>query len=231
MPQSVVYDFHMHSSLSDGVLLPIELLRRCIVKQYGGLTIADHAGPSTLERVVAEVARDCALAREYWGLEAYAGVELTHVPAASIASLAQQARAAGAALVVVHGESPVEPVEPGTNLAAARCPEVDILAHPGLLTLEAATAARDNNILIEVTARRGHGMANGHVVRVALAAGAAMLVNSDTHTPDDILTPQWAEHVARCAGMPEDLLETVLIDNATAMLARARARVQGGEAA
>ena len=35
--------------------------------------------------------------------------------------------------VVVHGETLVEPVEPGTNRAAVSCPEVDILAHPGCL--------------------------------------------------------------------------------------------------
>lgn len=222
MPAPVVYDFHMHTFLSDGVLLPMELVRRCIARHYGGLVIADHVAAGTLERVLAEVEGDCAAARTHWGFEAYAGVELTHVPAAAVADLAGRAKELGAALVVVHGESPVEPVEPGTNLAAARCPDVDILAHPGLLSPEAAEAARDNGVFIELTARRGHAMANGHVLQVALEAGAALLVNSDTHAPDDILTPAWAEHVARCAGVPGDMLHTVLTDNARSALARAR---------
>ena len=222
MLEPVVYDFHLHTFLSDGVLLPIELVRRCIARQYGGMVIADHVAVGTLERVLAEAEHDCALARTHWGFEAYAGVELTHVPAAAVAELAGRAKELGAALVVVHGESPVEPVEPGTNLAAARCPDVDILAHPGLLSLEAAAAARDSGVFIELTARRGHSMANGHVLQVALEAGAAMLVNSDTHAPDDILTPAWAEHVARCAGVPEDVLRAVLVENAQRALARAR---------
>jgi putative hydrolase len=230
MPQPVVFDFHMHTFLSDGVLLPIELIRRSIVNGYAGLVIADHASASTLERVIAEGARDCALAREHWGFEAYAGVELTHVPAAAISDLAAQAKAAGAALVVVHGESPVEPVEPGTNLAAATCPDVDVLAHPGLLTAQVAEAARDGGVMIEVTSRQGHGMANGEVVQVALAVGAPLVVNSDTHRPEDILTPKWAEHVARCAGIPEELMETVLAHNAHTLLERARHAVRGRQA-
>ena len=230
MSRPVVYDFHMHTTLSDGDLLPAELLRRCIVKDYAGLVIADHSSASTMERVISEGARDCALAREHWDFEAYMGVELTHVPASSLAELASRAKSLGAALVVVHGESPVEPVEPGTNLAAATCPHVDILAHPGLLTAEVAEAARGNDVYIEVTSRRGHAMANGHVVAMAMAAGARMIVNSDTHAPDEILTPQWAQHVARCAGVPEDMLDIVLIENAMHMLARARENAGGGSA-
>lgn len=228
MTSSVVYDFHMHTFLSDGVLLPIELIRRCIVNGYAGMAIADHTSASTMERVLVEVARDCALARDHWGFEVVPATELTHVPAASIAMLAARAKSAGAALVVVHGESPVEPVEPGTNLAAASCPDVDILAHPGLITPETARAAKENGVFIEITSRQGHGMANGHVVRVALAAGADLVVNSDTHRPEDILTAKWAEHVARCAGVPEELLPHVLADNPRALLKRAAARLQGG---
>lgn len=229
MSSSVVFDFHMHTFLSDGALLPIELIRRCIVHGYAGMAIADHASASTLERVITEGARDCALARKHWDFEVYPGVELTHVPATAIAELAAQAKAAGAALVVVHGESPVEPVQPGTNLAAAQCPEVDVLAHPGLLTPEVAKAARENGVMIELTSRQGHGMANGLVAQVALAAGASMVVNSDTHRPEDILTPQWAEHVARCSGVSPEMLETILDTNPRALLARARSRMTSEE--
>ena len=226
MSRSVVYDFHLHTYLSDGVLLPVELIRRCVVKGYAGMMIADHASPSTIARVIAEVQKDCAIANRYWDIEAYAGIELTHCPAASIAELAFEAKQLGAALVVVHGESPVEPVEPGTNLAAVSCRAVDILAHPGLITPETAKIARENDVFIEVTSRQGHGMANGHVVRVTLEAGAELIVNSDSHKPEDLLTPQWAEHVARCAGIPEELLERVLIENPKKLLARIHAPVK-----
>lgn len=218
-----VFDFHMHTTQSDGVLTAVELIRRCILNRYAGMLISDHSGPGTLERFIRENSADCALALEYWNFEAYAGVELTHVPAASIASIARQAKDLGAALVVVHGESPVEPVEPGTNLAAASCPDVDVLAHPGLLTPEVARAACDSEVFIEVTARKGHSLSNGLVVTTALDAGARLVVNSDSHGPGDILTPEWAEHVAICAGIPDQMLQAVLMDHPQLLMQRARA--------
>jgi histidinol phosphatase-like PHP family hydrolase len=220
----MVYDFHTHTFLSDGVLSPIELIRRCIVVGYGALGIADHCGASTMERLITEVRRDSELAARYWGFQVLAGVELTHVPAASIAELAAQAKGLGADHVVVHGESPVEPVEPGTNLAAASCPEVDVLAHSGLLSPEAAQAAAENGVFIEVTAKDGHSLGNGHIVRTALAAGAKMIVNSDTHLPGHLLTAEFARRVALCAGLPEGELQQVLVDHPEELIARAIAR-------
>ncbi len=215
----MLYDFHTHTILSDGVLLPMELIRRAIVNGYAALGISDHTSASTMPRVIEEAARDCELAKRYWGFEALPGVELTHVPPAAIAELASQARELGAAHVVVHGESPVEPVAEGTNLAAARCPAVDILAHPGLLTPEVAEAAAQNNVFIELTAKDGHNLGNGRVWQVAAAAGARCLVNSDTHLPEQLLTAPFARNVALNAGVPEERLEEVLVLSPQALLA------------
>jgi putative hydrolase len=220
----MLYDFHTHTFLSDGVLSPIELIRRASVVGYTVLGIADHCGAGTMERVIAEVRRDADLAARYWGFQVLAGVELTHVPAASIAELAAAARELGADHVVVHGETPVEPVEPGTNLAAASCPHVDVLAHPGLLSAEAAQAAAATGVFIEVTGKDGHSLGNGHVVRTAQAAGARLVVNSDTHLPSHLLTPEIARRVARCAGLAEAELQQVLIDHPQELVARAFAR-------
>ena len=49
--------------------------------------------------------------------------------------------------MVVHGETIIEPVEKGTNLAAVQSPYVDILAHPGLLSLEEAKLAAEKSSL------------------------------------------------------------------------------------
>lgn len=220
----MLYDFHTHTFLSDGVLSPIELIRRCIVNGYSALGIADHCGASTLERVIAEIRKDAELAARYWDFQVLAGVELTHVPAASIAELAARAKELGADHVVVHGESPVEPVEPGTNLAAARCPDVDLLAHPGLLSEEEAAAAAETGVFIEVTAKDGHSLGNGRVVTVARAAGAKMVVDSDTHLPGHLLTPAFARRVAEGAGLLEHEIEQVLLDNPRELLARVARR-------
>lgn len=216
----MLYDFHTHTFLSDGVLSPIELIRRCIVNGYTALGISDHCGASTLERIVAEVAKDAELAARHWDFQVFAGVELTHVPAASIPELAALAKKCGASHVVVHGETPVEPVEPGTNLSAASCPDVDVLAHPGLLSAEAAEAATENGVFIEITAKDGHSLGNGHVARVAKAAGAKLVVDSDSHVPGQILTPDFQRRVALCAGLSEEDLDEVLVRHPQELVAR-----------
>jgi len=222
----MVYDFHTHTTLSDGALLPMELIRRCIVSGYSALGIADHTSASTMGRVIREVKRDCELAERFWGFTVLPGVELTHVPAASIDELAAEARNIGAAFVVVHGQSPVEPVEAGTNLAAVSCPDVDILAHPGELTEDEARLAAEHGVFIELTAKEGHSLGNGRVARVALAAGAKLLVNSDAHVPGQILTEEFAGRVARLAGLEGRELHQTLVTNPEELLARIRERMK-----
>jgi putative hydrolase len=218
----MVYDFHTHSFLSDGVLLPMELIRRATVNGYAAIGITDHAAPSNLERIITELTRECRLVERYWPIQAIPGVELTHVPAGSIAELAAEARKLVAKLVVVHGETLVEPVEPGTNLAAASCKQVDILAHPGLLSIEAARLAAANGVYIEVTARGGHNVGNGHVVQIGRSAGVKLIVNSDSHEPEDLLTENWARIVAQGAGMDETEVEKAIVTHPLELLERIR---------
>jgi predicted metal-dependent phosphoesterase TrpH len=45
-------DLHVHSFLSDGALLPSELLRRVVVKGYRAIAITDHADASNMEELV-----------------------------------------------------------------------------------------------------------------------------------------------------------------------------------
>lgn len=216
----MVYDFHTHTFLSDGALSPVELIRRALVNQYQAIGITDHVGPGNLERVLTEVRRECRFVEKYWPIRAIPGVELTHVPAGAISELAREARRLGAELVVVHGETPVEPVEPGTNKAAVTCPDVDILAHPGLLGKEEAHLAAENGIFIEISARPGHNTGNGHIVKVGREAGVRFLVNSDSHQPGNLLSPSWAKTVALGAGLDETETELVLISNPQLLLTK-----------
>ncbi len=224
----MVYDFHTHSFLSDGELSPVELIRRAAVNGYRAIAVTDHAGPGNFKRIIQELIEECRAAEKYWGITAIPGVELTHVPAAGIPDLALEARRLGAQLVVVHGETPVEPVEPGTNLAAVNCPEVDILAHPGLLTVKEAQLALKNEIYIEVTARGGHNTSNGHVVKIGREAGVNFLVNSDTHAPNNLLTENWARTVAIGAGLSEQEAETTLKKNPGQLLEKIKMRRNDG---
>lgn len=219
-------DFHTHTTLSDGVLTPVELIRRAAVCGYAAVGLTDHTGPGTMERIIREVKRDCALCRRYWDIVALPGVELTHVPPEAIPELAAEARRLGAAIVVVHGESPVEPVPPGTNLAAACCPDVDLLAHPGLLDEETAAAAAGNGVFIEITAKEGHSLGNGRVADIALQAGAKLLLSSDTHTPEQLLSPDFARTVLANAGLTAEQVEAVLEHNAKEFLERCLGRLE-----
>lgn len=216
----MVYDFHTHTSLSDGDLSPVELIRRALTCGYRSIALTDHVGIGYLDRLIDEVASDCAAAREHWPIFAIPGVELTHLPPAAIAGAAKRAKKAGAWLVVVHGETVVEPVAEGTNRAALECPDVDILAHPGLLTLEEAELAASSGVFLELSARRGHSLTNGHVARMALMAGARLLLNSDAHTESDLLTPSFARQVVRGAGLEEKELDDILLNNPQALIQR-----------
>lgn len=223
----MIYDFHTHSSLSDGDLSPVELVRRASVLGYTGMAITDHAGLGALERFAYELEADCRLAREMWEVDVYPGVELTHVPAQSVDECARKAKEAGAAVVVVHGETVVEPVEPGTNLAAIQSSYVDVLGHPGLITFEEARLAAEKGVFLELSARRTHCVANGHVARVAREAGAKLILDSDQHDLD-FLTPERQRYVALGAGLSEDDLQDVLFNNPRELLSRIKERLQTG---
>jgi putative hydrolase len=190
------------------------------VKQYTAIALTDHTGPGSLARIIKEVSEDCEMARSKWNILALPGVELTHLPAAAIDDVAGKAKELGAWLVVVHGESPVEPVEEGTNLAAVRSRYVDILAHPGHMTAEVAKLAAKNEVFIEITTRRGHCIMNTHVAKLASEAGALMLLNSDTHDEDDLLSDQAARETLHQAGISSRKFKQILESNPLKLLQR-----------
>lgn len=223
----MVYDFHTHSFLSDGALLPIELIRRAVVHGYRAIAVTDHCSLGNMQPVLQAVIADCRLAEQHWEIRALPGVELTHVPPAAMAEAASQARRLGAEVIVVHGETPVEPVPPGTNLAALRCPDVDILAHPGPLDVELAGLAARSDIFLELSARGGHCLANGAVGAAAREAGACLLVNSDAHDPGDILTEELAKQVALGAGLSEQETFRALSENPERLLEAIARRARG----
>ena len=196
-------DLHTHTTLSDGEMLPIELVRRMAVLGYTTVAITDHADSTNLVSLI-DAVRRLIPAAELYGVHLLAGVELTHIPPSLIHASAREAKSSGAGIVIVHGETPVEPVAPGTNHAACTCSDVDVLAHPGFITHEDAVLARENGIALEITSRGGHNRTNGHVVAVAREAGCRLVVNSDAHAPHDLLDKRAKINVARGAGMTKD---------------------------
>ncbi|MGE5188504.1 MAG: histidinol phosphate phosphatase domain-containing protein [Gemmatimonadota bacterium] len=193
-------DLHIHSTFSDGELIPSEVVSRALAAGYTHLAITDHVDPSNIEFVVDRMVRVC---RELAGkvrAKVYPGVEITHVPPRLIAPLAAAARERGAKIVLVHGETIVEPVPKGTNRAAIEG-GVDILAHPGLISEGEVRLARKRGVLLEISARRGHSLANGHVARLAMKIGAGLVYNTDAHAPGDFTPWDAAQRVIRGAGL------------------------------
>ncbi len=201
-------DLHTHTVFSDGELIPAELVRRAMVLGHDVIAITDHVDMTNVEFVASNVAKAVELVEDY--IKVIPGVEITHVPPSKIAKVAEMARRNGAQWIVVHGETVTEPVAPGTNLAAAQNPDIDVLAHPGFLTVEEAQAAKDNGVIIEVTGRMGHNITNGHVVNVARYVGADMVIDSDTHAPENLMDEKAALTVALGAGMTAEEAEKAL---------------------
>jgi putative hydrolase len=196
-------DLHTHSLLSDGVLLPAELVRRAEDIGYRFIGITDHVDQSNLDFVAPRIAELAEALNKVMRIKTIPGVELTHVPPVTIGDLAGRARSLGAKLVVVHGETIVEPVAPGTNHYALEA-DIDILAHPGLIELEDVELAARRGIFLEISARQGHSLTNGRVAKLAAEMEARLVLNTDTHGPSDLITKEHAQRIARGAGISKD---------------------------
>jgi histidinol phosphatase-like PHP family hydrolase len=193
-------DLHMHTTYSDGELIPAELIRRAKVAGYKAMAITDHADASNIGFIIESVRKLTDGYAHFFDMEVLAGVELTHVPPALMADFVQMARDARAQIVVCHGETVVEPVAQGTNLAAIEA-RVDVLAHPGLITEVEVKLAAEFGVALEITTRRGHSYANGHVAALARRFGARLVIDNDAHAPGDLLSAEMRQKVAYGAGL------------------------------
>jgi histidinol phosphatase-like PHP family hydrolase len=209
-------DFHSHTLLSDGVLLPTELARRAHVIGYKALAITDHVDSSNLEDVIKKLLQFKEQYNAPEGFTIIIGVEITHVAPDKIAPMVERARELGAQIVVCHGETIVEPVEEGTNLAAIKA-GADILAHPGLITEAETKLAAEKGVYLELTARSGHSLTNGHVAKLALENNAKLVLNTDSHAPSDLITMEAAKRIVFGSGLSETDLRSIQ-DNAQVLL-------------
>lgn len=200
-------DFHTHSLLSDGALIPSELVRRYIINGFNAVAITDHADSSNIEVIVKSLVCVCNELNKYWPIKVLPGVELTHIPVEQFLPLTKYARKKGAKIVVAHGESPVEPVVEGTNRAAINA-GVDILAHPGYISKEDVEMAYKKDVYLEITLRKGHSLGNKHVFNLASKFSALLVINSDSHSPDDIPTRERLNMVSDELGILPDNLKS-----------------------
>jgi histidinol phosphatase-like PHP family hydrolase len=202
-------DLHTHTFFSDGALVPSELARRAEARGLRALAFTDHADASNLEFLIAALSKARDSINRSMNIKVLVGIELTHVPPSQIAELIKKARDLGAQLVIVHGQTIVEPVAEGTNRAAieAGC---DILAHPGLIDEDDVRLAAQKGVALEISSRQGNCLTNGHVARLALQHKAELVLNSDAHAPSDLIDLDFARQVAAGAGIDSATFELML---------------------
>jgi putative hydrolase len=205
---NLMIDFHTHTLLSDGELIPAEHIRRAESKGYRILGFADHGDLATMASLLPVLREAAERENELGRMTVIAGVELTHLRPVQFAEAVRRARDLGAQLVLAHGETLVEPVEPGTNRAAIEA-GVDYLAHPGLISPDDVKLAVERGVYLEISGRHGHSYSNGHVARLGKDAGAKLIFGSDAHGSNDMPTRDFAERLCRAAGLSESDVATM----------------------
>ncbi len=204
-------DLHSHTIFSDGELLPNELAIRAESIGLKVIAITDHVDSSNLDFVIPRIVKACADINRYSTIKVIPGAEITHVNPRLIGELAAKARALGAKVIIAHGETIVEPVVAGTNRAALEA-DIDVLAHPGLISKEDVLMAKERGIFLEITGRKGHSLTNGHVALLAGRGGAKMSFGSDSHSPSDLVSYEQMLRILRGAGLSSDMADAIFKD-------------------
>lgn len=194
------FDLHTHTKLSDGISSVDEMIEKAR-ELNNSIAVTDHITDLNF--------RNFLETREKY-LKIYDdlifGVEITHVDPERIPEIAKEAKK-NSFLVIVHGETPGDIWVPkGTNKASLNCEYVDILAHPGNVTEEDSLKAKENGIYIELSARSLHsvnGNTNRKIAGICRDFGVKMVVNTDSHSVNELLTYSGAMKIAFDSGLSE----------------------------
>ena len=215
-------DLHTHSIFSDGELIPFELVRRAEAFGYKAIAITDHVDSSNIDLIVPRIASALKKIQNFISIEAIPGAEITHVPPQIIPDLVKEARNLGAKIVVVHGETLVEPVLPGTNRKAIEA-NTDILAHPGIISEEDLLLAKEMGVTLEISSRKGHSLSNGYVAQEAIRFGVPLSINTDAHSPTDLITKETAIKILLASGIEKNRIDSIF-ENSKAIVERSLRR-------
>lgn len=177
-------DFHI--LCGEGGLSCASALRYAALAGLRGAGLVFQSDGSDLSRLASFAAQVRKISL-YANVEAWAGVELTHVPPALLPDAVSEAREAGAAFVMVYGESLCDQVEQGTNFAAIEA-GADILSHPGLIDAEAAAYAAEKGVALEFTSCPRHALTNAHTARMALEHGCLLVRGSAATAASELTT-------------------------------------------
>jgi putative hydrolase len=206
-----MYNLHAHTFLSDGDLLPSEVAVRYQDKGYSVIAITDHADYSNIKQLARSIIEFCRRWPKNSSIKVLPGVELTHLPPEQFKPLAAIARKEGLKVIIAHGETPVEPVAKGTNHLALLA-DIDILAHPGLISDADTQLAAGRGIFLEITSRHGHSQTNTHVIKQARKFKAKLILNNDSHACNDIISPLQLAQIGQDCGLTQAEIDKIYRD-------------------
>ena len=176
-------DFHISIHQGFGVASALRYASLAGIRFAGLVMPSDGTGLSRLADFSAQVRR----LSLYANVEAWAGVELCHIPPALLPEAVREAREAGARLVLVYGESIMDQVEQGTNFAAIEA-GADIITHPGLVDAETAIFAAERAVAFEFTSSPRHALSNAHTAAMALKQGVPLVRGSNASRAEELTT-------------------------------------------
>jgi histidinol phosphatase-like PHP family hydrolase len=205
------YNLHTHTLLSDGQLLPSEVAMRYLAAGYKTIAITDHTDYSNIKSMASSILEFCRRWPADLPIKILPGVELTHLPPEQFQPLARYARRLGFKIIIAHGETTLEPVIKDTNRLALLA-DIDILAHPGLINDADTLLAQKRGIFLEITSRQGHADTNAQVIKQARKFGAKLILNNDSHSPEDIIPPEKLSAIGIQAGLTREELEKIYAD-------------------
>src|SRR3989338_2088242 len=205
-----MYNLHTHTLLSDGALLPSEVAVRYLSLGYKAIAITDHVDYCNIKSTVAAVLNFTRHWPKSAGIKVLSEIELTHLPLEQFKPLANYSRKSGIKIIIAHGETLVEPVIKGTNRAALEA-DINILAHPGLISDADAKLAKKKNFFLELTSRKGHRDTNEYVAKRAIKLGAKLILNNDSHEPEDIISPQSLIKVGIKSGLNQKQIDEIYL--------------------
>lgn len=206
-----MYNLHAHTFISDGELLPSEVAVRYQDKGYSVIAITDHADYSNIKQLAKSIVEFCRRWPKNSSIKVLPGVELTHLPPEQFKPLAAAARKEGLKIIIAHGQTPVEPVAENTNHFALLS-DIDILAHPGLISDADTQLAARKGIFLEITSRHGHNRTNTHVIKQARKFKAKLILNNDSHACQDIISPHQLVQVGKDCGLTQTEIDKIYQD-------------------
>ena len=64
--------------------------------------------------------------------------------------------------------------------------------------------AKENNVCLEITTRCGHNATNKEVATLALKYGAKLVLNTDSHEPENLMDKNKVENTIKLSGLSLD---------------------------